>query len=200
MKIPNGICFRSILNIWKFPFFVLSLDRTTKTLLSYDVGRLLRLPNYKASIFLCFSVVLTNRNVCTIYFYRIKVNKFFISILKLLFVANNNIEILIPKDKCGPGLIIYHNMGSIVRAKSIGKNCTISQGVTIGEGGGWNSTNNDNIPIIGDNVLISTNSIVIGNISIGDNSIIGAGSVITKNVPNNAVVIGNPQKILKYQV
>lgn len=195
----NGFCFQSILNLWKYPLFLLSLNNNTKILLSSDVGRLLRIPNGCASLFLCFSVVLTNRNVCSIYLFRVDVCKWFRKILSILFHCNRNIEIIVPREKCGPGLIIYHNLGSIIRAKQVGRNCTISQGVTIGEGGSWDSTNNENIPTIGDNVLIATNSVVIGNISIGDNSIIGAGSVVTKDVPPKAVVVGNPQKILRYQ-
>lgn len=56
-----------------------------------------------------------------------------------------------------------------------------------------------NKPSIGNNVMITTNAIVIGNINIGDNAIIGAGAVVTKDVPPNAVVVGNPQRILKIQ-
>lgn len=97
----------------------------------------------------------------------------------------------------GGGLVIYHNIGSILRAKSIGNDVTISQGVTIGAGGDWQDTRKDNIPTIGDNVLIATNSVVIGDIVVGDNAVIGAGTVVTKNVPDGAVVVGNSQRIIK---
>lgn len=50
---------------------------------------------------------------------------------------------------------------------------------------------------IGKNVWIGGNCTILPGISIGDNSIIGAGSVVTKNVPNNVVVVGNPAKIMK---
>ena len=46
--------------------------------------------------------------------------------------------------------------------------------------------------------MIATNAIVIGDVIIGDNAIIGAGAVVTKDVPENAIVVGNPQKIIKY--
>ena len=68
--------------------------------------------------------------------------------------------------------------------------------MTIGEGGNQNEKNDNDIPIIGNNVLIATNALVLGNVVIGDNAIIGAGSVITKDVPANAVVVGNPQHII----
>ncbi|MDR9399960.1 MAG: maltose O-acetyltransferase, partial [Psychroflexus sp.] len=50
---------------------------------------------------------------------------------------------------------------------------------------------------IGNNVIIYPNSILLGNISIGDNSIIGAGSVLTENMPCNSIAIGNPAKIME---
>lgn len=52
-------------------------------------------------------------------------------------------------------------------------------------------------PMIMDNVSIFANSVVIGNITIGDNVKIGAGSVVTKTVPNDCVVVGNPAYIIR---
>lgn len=49
---------------------------------------------------------------------------------------------------------------------------------------------------IHDNVFIGGQSIIVGNVSIGPNAIIGAGSVVTKDVPEDAVVAGNPAKII----
>jgi acetyltransferase-like isoleucine patch superfamily enzyme len=49
---------------------------------------------------------------------------------------------------------------------------------------------------IGDNVFIGVNSILLPGISIGSNSVIGAGSVVTRDVPANSVAVGNPAKIL----
>ena len=67
------------------------------------------------------------------------------------------------------------------------------QGVTIGKGGGTSTQNDDDeIPVIGNNVLIGTNALVLGKISIGDNATVGAGAVVTKDVPPNTVVVGNP--------
>ena len=44
---------------------------------------------------------------------------------------------------------------------------------------------------------VGASAIIIGDITIGDNVVIGAGSVITKSIPANSVVVGNPGKILK---
>ena len=64
--------------------------------------------------------------------------------------------------------------------------------VTVGEVNGKR-------PVIGNNVSIYTGAIVIGNITISNNAVIGAGSVVVKDVPENAVVVGNPAKIIKHK-
>ncbi|OBW42116.1 putative acetyltransferase [Chryseobacterium sp. MOF25P] len=51
---------------------------------------------------------------------------------------------------------------------------------------------------IGKNVWLGANCVVLPGVSIGDNSIIGAGSIVTKDIPSNAVAVGNPCKVIKY--
>lgn len=50
--------------------------------------------------------------------------------------------------------------------------------------------------IIGNNVFIGTNTVILRGVSIGNNCVIGAGSVVTKDVPDNTVVAGNPAKVI----
>ena len=50
--------------------------------------------------------------------------------------------------------------------------------------------------IIGNNVFIGVNSIILAGVSIGDNCVIGAGSVVTKDIPSNTVAVGNPAKVI----
>lgn len=45
---------------------------------------------------------------------------------------------------------------------------------------------------------IASGVIVLGGVTIGKNSVVGAGSVVTKNIPDNAIYAGNPAKIVKY--
>ncbi len=52
-------------------------------------------------------------------------------------------------------------------------------------------------PVIGNNVFICTGAVVLGNITIGDNVVIGANAVVTKSVPDNCIVAGNPAVIIK---
>ena len=101
------------------------------------------------------------------------------------------------KTSVGPGLVIYHGQGLVVHeGTKIGKNVILRNNTTIGN----KITSSGKItaaPTIGDNVEIGSNCVIIGEISIGNNSIIGAGSVVTKNVPKNSVVVGNPARIIK---
>ena len=51
--------------------------------------------------------------------------------------------------------------------------------------------------LIGNDVWIGTNVIVLGGTTIGDGAVIGAGSVVTKNVPPYAIVVGSPARVIK---
>lgn len=48
------------------------------------------------------------------------------------------------------------------------------------------------------NVWIGVNATILSGVTIGENAIVGACSVVTKDVPDNAVVVGNPAKVIKY--
>ena len=55
-----------------------------------------------------------------------------------------------------------------------------------------------NLPIhIGKNCWLGANVVVLPGVTIGDNSVIGAGSVVTKDIPANVVAVGNPCKVLR---
>lgn len=96
--------------------------------------------------------------------------------------------------RIGSGLRIYHGVGLVVhKGVLIGSDCVLRQGVTIGNKGEDEQANL--LPVIGDNVEFGALAIVIGNVHIGDNVIIGAGTVITKDVPKNSVVVGASSRI-----
>jgi serine O-acetyltransferase len=94
--------------------------------------------------------------------------------------------------KIGKSLMIYHGFGLVVNGGSvIGDNVKLQHGVTLAIKDGKN-------PIIGDNVVISPGSKIIG-VNIGNNVLIGANSVVTKDIPDNAIIAGVPAKILRYK-
>jgi putative colanic acid biosynthesis acetyltransferase WcaB len=101
------------------------------------------------------------------------------------------------ETQIGTNLKLLHGIGLVVNGNTIiGKNCILRHCTTIGNkqlGDGSYSTS----PVIGNNVDIGSNVVIIGAINIGDNAIIGAGSVVVKDVPANAIVAGNPAKIIR---
>ena len=97
------------------------------------------------------------------------------------------------ETKIGSGFYIGHFGCIIVNSESvIGKNCNISPGITIGE-------NNGGCPKIGNNVYIASGAKVVGGITVGNNVAIGLNTVVLKNIPDNAVVVGNPGEIVSYR-
>lgn len=97
-------------------------------------------------------------------------------------------------QKAGKGLAIWHGYSSVIFCNSMGEHCSIYQNVTIGRG--RYEGNGTQIPDIGNNVAIYAGAIVVGGVTIGDNCEIGAGAVVTKDVPAHSTVIGNSMKIL----
>ena len=92
------------------------------------------------------------------------------------------------------GFYIGHFGGIVVNGKSvIGKNCNISQGVTLGQA---NRGKNKGYPTLGDNVYIGPGAKIVGAIKIGNNVAIGANCVVTKDIPDNSVVVGIPGKVI----
>lgn len=93
----------------------------------------------------------------------------------------------IPPHTCGKGLTIWHWGPIIINpASKIGDNCTLYPGVLIGHkipGGG--------AATIGNNVFIGAGTKIIGPVKIGNNVTIGQNCVITKNIPDNSVVVCN---------
>lgn len=112
----------------------------------------------------------------------------------VLWVLNRSKKtIQIPRGtKIGYGLYIGHEGPVIVnRTAVIGNNCNLSQFSTIG-------SNEGAAAVIGDNVYIGPNVCIVENVHIGNNVTIGAGSVVTKDIPDNATAAGNYAKVLNY--
>ncbi|MAR25181.1 MAG: serine O-acetyltransferase [Euryarchaeota archaeon] len=104
-----------------------------------------------------------------------------------------------PKARIGKNLFIDHGMGVVIGETSdIGDNVTIYHMVTLG---GISPSINSNDqrevkrhPTLQDNVVVGSGAQVLGPITIGKNAKIGANAVVTKNVPENGIMIGIPAK------
>lgn len=92
----------------------------------------------------------------------------------------------------GGGLYIQHGFSTIITAKKIGKNCRIYQQVTIGYKEKF-------CPVLEDNVSVTCGAKVLGGVTMHSNSVAGAGTVVVKDVPENAIVAGVPAKIIGYK-
>jgi serine O-acetyltransferase len=123
----------------------------------------------------------------TLFYHRTR--GFFTNILRIFYPKNNSFTIEI-NTKIGAGLQLAHPYSTILNANSIGNNVYVNHLVTLGEKNGAK-------PTIGNNVQLHAGCIVIGGITIGDNAIIGAGAVVVKDVPANAIAIGNPASIIE---
>ena len=99
-----------------------------------------------------------------------------------------------PGATIGRRLFIDHGMGVVIGETAIiGDDVTLFQGVTLG---GTGKETGKRHPTLGNGVLISAGARVLGDITIGDSSKIGASSVVLKNVPSNATVVGIPGRVV----
>jgi len=99
-----------------------------------------------------------------------------------------------PGATIGKGVFIDHGMGVVIGETAIlGNYCLIYQGVTLG---GTGKESGKRHPTLGENVVVGTGAKVLGNILIGNNVRIGAGSVVLRDVPSDATVVGIPGRVV----
>ena len=116
--------------------------------------------------------------------------------LFLIYFSQKYLIDISPKTNIGKGIYLGHAMGIVISEKArIGDNSNISQFVTIGQ---KNRGPYKGYPIIGNNVYIGPGAKIIGSVHVGNDVAIGANCVVTKNVPDHAVVVGVPARIISY--
>jgi len=100
----------------------------------------------------------------------------------------------IPPNAVGPGLKLPHYGTIVIHDNArIGSNARINVDVVIGENNG-----SDNVPVIGNNVVIEAGAKIFGKITIADGVHIGANSVVNKSfVEPDTVIVGVPAKVIK---
>ena len=103
--------------------------------------------------------------------------------------------IIYPSAIVDEGFHVAHPVGIVIGDCQIGKNFTIFQGCTIGTG---NPNPNDGrvSPIIGDNVNLAANSVVVGGVTIADNCIIGASTTVVRDLSVSGTYVGSPARLL----
>src|SRR5574337_193479 len=102
-----------------------------------------------------------------------------------------------PAAQIGRGVFIDHGMGVVIgETAAIGDGCIIYKGVVLG---GTTLEKTKRHPTLGKKVIVGSNACVLGNITIGDNVRIGSGSVVVKDVPPSATVVGVPGRIIERQ-
>ena len=95
----------------------------------------------------------------------------------------------------GEGTMI--DMGAILGGRAqVGKNCHIGAGAVLA---GVIEPPSASPVIIEDDVLIGANAVVVEGVHIGKGAVVGAGSIVLNDVPANAVVAGNPARIIKHE-
>lgn len=107
----------------------------------------------------------------------------------------------------------YVNKGAIIASGEIGKYCSIGAYSFIGldehplnhfstspftyQNQSWDSFTAP--PVIGHDVWIGSTAVILQGVSVGTGAVIGAGAIVTKDVPPYAIVGGNPAKIIRYR-
>ena len=109
--------------------------------------------------------------------------------IKWLLPPERTLTICCPE--IGEGCHFEHNYATYLNAERIGRDFYCLHLVTLG------NDSQGQRPVIGDGVSIYTGATVFGGIHIGDNVTIGAGAVVSKDVPANCTVVGNPAVIVR---
>ena len=100
-----------------------------------------------------------------------------------------------PGAKIGRRLVIDHGTGIVIgETAEIGDDCLLYQGVTLG---GTGKDVGKRHPTLGNNVMVGAGAKVLGPFKVGNNARIAANSVVLREVPDNATVVGVPGRIAR---
>ena len=152
-------------------------------------------PAFKSAIevllYPSFWAVLNHRIAHSLYKKGLLVSARFVSQLSRFLTG---IEIH-PGATIGKRFFIDHGAGiAIGETAEIGDNVMLYHGVTLG---GTGKQKNKRHPTVEDNVMIGAGTIVLGPVTIGANTKIGAGSVVTQDLPPNVTAVGSPVMIVR---
>ena len=98
-----------------------------------------------------------------------------------------------PQTRIGPGLVIYHFGGIIINQQAVlGSHCTLHHDVTIG-----NRVPGGPSPKLGDRVMVGAGARILGGVTVGHGAQIGANAVVLCDVPDGALAVGVPARIIE---
>ena len=180
-----------------FPVYLCVIFSKQKHLIKEDVARWNEIDQINFNLFESINWYLTyKKEFRNLIQHRFKYpSRSFVSLLHFLIarILWKPLETLYIYTKdIGGGLYIQHGFSTIISAQKIGKNCRIYQQVTIGY-------KNQFSPVLEDNVSVTCGAKVLGGITMHANSLAGAGAVVLKDVPENAIVGGIPAKVIGYK-
>ncbi|MGD0677961.1 MAG: serine O-acetyltransferase [Polyangiaceae bacterium] len=99
-----------------------------------------------------------------------------------------------PAARLGRRVVIDHGMGIVIgETATVGDDCLLYKGVVLG---GTSLERKQRHPQIGNRVVIGSNACILGAIHIGDGARIGSGSVVVREVPIDATVVGVPARVI----
>lgn len=101
-----------------------------------------------------------------------------------------------PRCSIGQGLILPHSQGTVIGAWRIGENATVFQGVTLGAREMDFAYEERCRPTLGDDVTVGAGAKVLGGVHVGDGATIGANAVVLESVPNRALAVGVPARLI----
>ena len=185
---------KSVLFCWMYlPHFIIyRFNSSIHYLVNTDIERRNNIIKIRMSNAMRFLYLIHNdRYFRTLFYHRIG------PVLALLihwWRPGDRYFVISKTTKIGEGAYFAHPFATEINAKSIGKNFSCRHLTTLGN---KMDGDNDNRPIIGDNVTLGVNVTIIGGVTIGNNVVIGAGSVVVKDIPDNCVAVGNPCKVIK---
>jgi serine O-acetyltransferase len=100
-----------------------------------------------------------------------------------------------PQAFIGPGLYFNHFGSIFIGASVIGENCNFAHEVTVGIAGRGSKRGR---PVLGDRIFVGPGAKILGKINIGNDVAVGANAVVTSDLPDCAVAVGIPAKIISY--
>lgn len=116
-------------------------------------------------------------------------------------VASGSAAVDLPwRARIGPGFRLFHGWGAVLNTEAvIGANVSLFHGVTLGQGDriAPDGTRTTGYPVIADDVWIGPHAVIVGGVTVGRGARIAAGAIVTTDVPEAAMVAGNPAVVVR---